>query len=110
MLNKATKILLWAIHLSSLFITAFSAEDTINIGAIFSLDTINGKVAKIAMAAAAADVNSDPTILGASKLLLSVYDSNFSGFLGIIGGTYILYIPTFSEVGQFVQYIEFAFD
>ncbi|XP_047975622.1 glutamate receptor 3.2-like isoform X1 [Salvia hispanica] len=99
MLNKATKILLWAIHLSSLFITAFSAEDTINIGAIFSLDTINGKVAKIAMAAAAADVNSDPTILGASKLLLSVYDSNFSGFLGIIGGLRYLEADTVAIIG-----------
>lgn len=69
----------------------FSAEgsrkDAINIGAIFSLKTINGKVAKIAMAAAAEDVNSDPTILGGSELVLSVHDSNSSGFLGIIGGT-----------------------
>lgn len=84
------KISLWALHLFSLFSMGFSAEaptgDDVNIGAIFSLGTINGKVAKIAMAAAAEDVNSDPTILNGSNLVLSVYDSNSSGFLGIIGG------------------------
>lgn len=90
MLANTIKISLWAVHLFSLFNMGFSAEassrDAVNIGAIFSLGTIHGKVAKIAMAAAAEDVNSDPTILGGSKLVLSVYDSNFSGFLGIIGG------------------------
>ncbi|KAG6406354.1 hypothetical protein SASPL_133954 [Salvia splendens] len=107
MLDKATKILLWAIPLSSLFITAFSAEDAINIVAIFSLGTINGKVAKIAMAAATADVNSDPTILGASKLLLSVYDSNFSGFLGIIGAPNDLFqMAAIADAISFYSYRE----
>lgn len=57
------------------------------VGAIFTLKTINGMVSKIAIKAAEKDVNSDETILGGTKLSISFYDSNYSGFLGIIGGT-----------------------
>ncbi|CAA0824793.1 Glutamate receptor 3.2 [Striga hermonthica] len=63
-----------------------SRPDVIKIGAIFTFGTINGKVAKIAMNAAVNDINSNPDILGGTKLLLSMHDSNYSGFLGIIGG------------------------
>lgn len=77
-----------------LFIGGFSEEDSnpdvVNIGSIFSFSTINGRVAKIAMNAAVEDVNSDPSILGGKKLLLSTQDANYSGFLGIIGGTYMI--------------------
>lgn len=62
-------------------------QDVVNVGAIFTFSTINGKVSKIAMKAAEADVNSNPTVLGGRKLSISMHDSNFSGFLGIIGGT-----------------------
>ncbi|MCL7023811.1 hypothetical protein MKW94_000673, partial [Papaver nudicaule] len=57
----------------------------VNIGAMYTASTINGKVGKIAMDAAVQDVNSDPRILRGSKLVLTSHDSNFSGFLGIIG-------------------------
>lgn len=59
----------------------------VNIGAIFTMSTINGKVSKIAIKAAEEDVNSDESILGGTKLSINFHDSNFSGFLGIIGGT-----------------------
>lgn len=61
----------------------------INIGAIFSLGSINGNVSKIAMEAAVSDVNADPSVLGGSKLAIHIHDSNYSGFLGIIGGTFL---------------------
>lgn len=61
-------------------------QDVVNVGAIFTFGSINGKVSKIAMKAAEADVNSDPTVLGGRKLAISMHDSNFSGFLSIIGG------------------------
>ncbi|XP_057775850.1 glutamate receptor 3.2 isoform X2 [Salvia miltiorrhiza] len=81
---------LWVVLLSLLCIGGLAEEDSntddINIGAIFSFNTINGGVSKIGMEAAVEDVNSDPTILGGRKLVLSTHDSNFSGFLGIIGG------------------------
>lgn len=82
--------------LSLLYIGGFSKEDSrpavVNIGAIFTFGSINGRVAKIAMSAAVEDVNSDPSILGGSKLVLSTHDSNYNGFLGIIGGKYIYFL------------------
>ncbi|XVF44697.1 hypothetical protein PTKIN_Ptkin02bG0144800 [Pterospermum kingtungense] len=72
-----------------LFIGVCSEEavkpDIVNVGAIFSFSSINGKVAKVAMKAAENDINSDPSILGGRKLSIALLDSNFSGFLGIIG-------------------------
>lgn len=61
-------------------------EDVIKIGAIFTLKTINGRVSKIAIQAAEKDVNSDPSILGGRKLSITIHDSNFSSFLGFMGG------------------------
>ncbi|XP_026394731.1 glutamate receptor 3.2-like [Papaver somniferum] len=57
----------------------------VNIGAMYAVGTINGKVAKIAMEAAVQDVNSDPRVLRGSKLVLTLHDSNTSGFLSLIG-------------------------
>ncbi|KAK8636606.1 hypothetical protein V6N13_124348 [Hibiscus sabdariffa] len=76
----------------SLFIGVSSEEvsrlDTVNIGAIFAFNTIDGKVAKVAMKAAEDDINSDPSVLGGRKLSIALHDSSFSSFLGIIGGGY----------------------
>ncbi|KAL2479256.1 Glutamate receptor 3.2 [Forsythia ovata] len=95
--------LLWLVPLFILFIGGFSVEvsrpDVLNIGAIFSFGTINGRVAKIAMNAAVEDVNSDPNILGTSKLVLSMHDSNYSGFLGIIGGLQYMETKTVAIIG-----------
>lgn len=63
-----------------------SRNDVINVGAIFSFNSIDGKVSKIAMKAAEDDVNSDPTLLGGRKLSISMHDSNFNGFQSFIGG------------------------
>ena len=79
--------------LLSIFIFCFWASSEgasrpaeVKVGAIFTLKTINGRVSKIAIDAAEQEVNSDKTILGGTKLSISFHDSNFSGFLGIIGG------------------------
>ncbi|XP_068639738.1 glutamate receptor 3.3-like [Aristolochia californica] len=56
----------------------------VHIGAIFTLNSTIGKVAKVAIDAAIEDINSDPNILGGTKLYLSTQDSNCSAFLGII--------------------------
>ncbi|KAL2461930.1 Glutamate receptor 3.2 [Abeliophyllum distichum] len=76
-----------------------SRPDVLNIGAIFTFGTINGRVAKIAMNAAVEDVNSDPNILGTSKLVLSMHDSNYSGFLDIIGGLQYMETNTVAIIG-----------
>ncbi|KAG8363920.1 hypothetical protein BUALT_Bualt19G0072600 [Buddleja alternifolia] len=93
--------------LSLLFPQGFPGEDSrpnvVNIGSIFSFGTINGKVAKIAMNAAVEDVNSDDSILQGSKLVLSTHDSNYSGFLGIIGGLNYMKTDTVAIIGPQVS-------
>ncbi|XP_073120860.1 glutamate receptor 3.2-like isoform X2 [Henckelia pumila] len=78
------------VPLSLLFVVGFSQQNSrpgnVTIGAILTLGSINGGVAKIAMDAAVKDVNSDPRILGGRQLVLTVSDANFSGFRSIIGG------------------------
>ncbi|KAJ0793605.1 putative periplasmic binding protein-like I [Helianthus annuus] len=64
--------------------------DTVNIGAIMNVNTVNGKVSTIAMKAAVDDVNSDPNVLPGKRLSLSIHDANHSGFLGIAGGNVFL--------------------
>ena len=82
--------LVWLVHVYLLSIGTLCEEvsksDVVNIGAIFTFSTINGNVARIAMNAAVEDVNSDPSFLGGKTLTISMHDSNYSGFLGIIGG------------------------
>ncbi|KAK7406942.1 hypothetical protein VNO78_08578 [Psophocarpus tetragonolobus] len=61
-----------------------SIPDFVNIGALFSLNTSVGRSVVIAIQAAVEDVNSDPTILGQTKLNLSLQeDSKYRGFLSI---------------------------
>lgn len=80
--------ILWLVLLFIPLLRGFSlpVPEVINIGSIFSFDTVSGKVAKIAMNAAVEDINSDSSVLGGRKLVLSAHDSNYSGFLSIIGG------------------------
>ncbi|XVF67128.1 hypothetical protein PTKIN_Ptkin10aG0096100 [Pterospermum kingtungense] len=85
-----------------LFIGVFSEEalrPDVNVGAIFSFNTINGKVAKVAMKAAENDINSDPSVLGGRKLFISLHDSNFSSFLGIIGALQFMEADTVAVIG-----------
>lgn len=67
-----------------------SRPAVVNVGAVFAVSTINGGVSKIAIKAAEKDVNSDPTILSGTKLSVSIHDSNYSGFLSIMGGIILL--------------------
>ncbi|KAM7257037.1 hypothetical protein ACFE04_012778 [Oxalis oulophora] len=76
----------------------FGAE-VVNVGAIFTSSSINGAVSKIAMEAAQDDVNSDPTILGGRKLSITIHDSNFSGFLSIIGALQFMETDTVAIIG-----------
>ncbi|KAK8624710.1 hypothetical protein V6N13_089597 [Hibiscus sabdariffa] len=87
----------------NLFVGVFSKEaltpNVVNVGAIFSLSTFPGKVAKVAMKAAENDINSDPTILGGRKLSISLHDSNFSSFLAIIGALQFMETDTVAIIG-----------
>ncbi|PHT41822.1 Glutamate receptor 3.3 [Capsicum baccatum] len=75
------------------------ADHEVKIGAIFSFGTSNGKVARIAMEAAVRDVNSNPSLLSGRKLALTLHDSNYSGFLGIIGALQFMETDIVAVVG-----------
>lgn len=95
--------LVWHVSIFALCIGAFSdgalRPDVVKVGAIFTFSTINGKVARIAMRAAEDDVNSDPSILGGSKLSILMHDSNFSGFLGIVGALQYMETESIAIIG-----------
>ncbi|CAH9135761.1 unnamed protein product [Cuscuta epithymum] len=57
---------------------------TVNIGALFTMNSVIGRSAKPAIIAAVVDVNSDPNILRDTKLNLILQDTNCSGFIGTI--------------------------
>nr|KJB50476.1 hypothetical protein B456_008G173300 [Gossypium raimondii] len=59
-----------------------SKPKVINIGALFTLNSVLGEAANRAIQAAVDDVNSDPTILNGVQLKLLISDTNCSGFIG----------------------------
>ncbi|PSS12149.1 Glutamate receptor 3.2 like [Actinidia chinensis var. chinensis] len=97
--------LVWLVmHIFLLFTGAFSEEaEFVNVGAIFTFSTINAKVAEIAMNAAMEDVNSDPSVLGGKKLAIRMHDSNYSGFLSIIGALQYMETDTVAIIGPQVS-------
>ncbi|KAK3194989.1 hypothetical protein Dsin_026299 [Dipteronia sinensis] len=76
-----------------------ASRSDVNVGAIFSFSTINGKVSSIAMRAAEHDINSDPRILGGRILNITFHDSNFSGFLGMMGALQFMETDTIAIIG-----------
>lgn len=67
----------------------------VNIGAIFTFNSVIGRVAKTAMEIAVSDVNADSRILVGTKLKLVKEDANCSAFLGSIEGTFVISILVF---------------
>ncbi|XP_062019707.1 glutamate receptor 3.2 isoform X2 [Rosa rugosa] len=76
-----------------------SRPAVVNIGAMFAVSTINGGVSKIAIKAAEEDVNADPSILSGTKFSVSIHDSNYSGFLSIIGALNYMESDTVAIIG-----------
>ncbi|KAI9072997.1 hypothetical protein K1719_045030 [Acacia pycnantha] len=64
--------------------TVSSKTNVVRIGALFTFDSVIGRSAKPAILAAAADVNSDASILSGIKLEIILHDTNCSGFLGMV--------------------------
>lgn len=60
----------------------------VNVGALFTFDSVIGRAAKVAIEAAAADVNADPNILKGIKLKFIMQDTNCSVFMGSLSGIY----------------------
>lgn len=71
----------------------------VNIGALLSYNSTIGKVAKVAIQAAVDDVNSDPSVLGGTKLRLQMQNTNNSGFLGIVESLKFMETDTVAIIG-----------
>ncbi|KAL6956390.1 hypothetical protein U1Q18_047604 [Sarracenia purpurea var. burkii] len=56
----------------------------VNVGVLFTFDSVIGRAANPALAAARDDVNNDSTVLPGTKLNLIFHDTNCSGFLGTV--------------------------
>lgn len=67
----------------------------VNIGAVFTFNSVIGRAAKPAMEAAISDINADPNILNGIKLNFLMEDSNCSGFLGSVEGISLFFLVLF---------------
>jgi glutamate receptor, ionotropic, plant len=67
----------------------------VRIGALFTFDSVIGRAVKPAIELAVADVNADPTVLPGTKLSLLMQDTNCSGFVGTIEGSYFFLFHQF---------------
>lgn len=63
-----------------------SSANIVNIGALFTWNSVIGKAVKPAILAAVDDVNADSSILQGRKLNVVFQDSNCSGFVGTVEG------------------------
>ncbi|OAY62998.1 Glutamate receptor 3.1 [Ananas comosus] len=61
-----------------------SRPSIVNFGAVFAFNSTIGRVMNVAVDAAVDDVNSDPSVLKGSKLVVTKSDTNCDGFLGTI--------------------------
>ncbi|CAK7355574.1 unnamed protein product [Dovyalis caffra] len=71
----------------------------VNIGALLNFNTTVGKVAKVAIEAAVEDVNTNKTILGETKLNLTMQDTKNSGFLGMLEALSLMDGETVAIIG-----------
>lgn len=80
-------------------------KPAVNIGAVFTFNSVIGRAAKPAMEAAISHINADPKILDGTQLKLLMEDANCSGFLGTVGGIYPLSLPSLSIYCSFASFL-----
>ncbi|XP_047318110.1 glutamate receptor 3.6-like [Impatiens glandulifera] len=71
----------------------------VNIGSVFSFSSSIGRASKIAIEAAVEDINSNPSLLGGTKLNLTMLDSNSNGFLTILDALRFMETNTIAIIG-----------
>ncbi|KAM7261008.1 hypothetical protein ACFE04_026483 [Oxalis oulophora] len=71
----------------------------VNIGALLSVSSDIGKVAKVAIEAAIRDINADQNVLVGTKLQLAMHDVNYSGFLAITEALRFMQTDTVAIIG-----------
>lgn len=64
--------------------------DAVNIGAVFTFDSVIGRVAKSAIEIAVSDINANPRILNGTHLKLIMEDASCDAFLGSIKAFQVL--------------------
>ncbi|CAL5394244.1 unnamed protein product [Camellia sinensis] len=74
-----------------------SKPNVVNIGALYTFNSVIGRSAKPGIEAAVDDVNSNSTVLAGMKLNLILHDTNCSGFLGTVEETYHPWILAHTE-------------
>ncbi|XP_048491891.1 glutamate receptor 3.4 isoform X2 [Beta vulgaris subsp. vulgaris] len=62
--------------------SSFSRPKSVNIGALFTFNSVIGRAVKPAIAAAVDDINSNSSLLEGTTINLIFHDTNCSGFLG----------------------------
>ncbi|XP_074585596.1 glutamate receptor 3.4-like isoform X2 [Curcuma longa] len=88
---------LWVLWFLTALVTTGAAEEAangssvsttrpsvVNVGALFTYNSIIGRAAMLGIQQAVKDVNANPTILSGTKLNVITQDTNCSGFLGTI--------------------------
>ncbi|KAA8524663.1 hypothetical protein F0562_011086 [Nyssa sinensis] len=76
-----------------------SRPSVVNIGSLFTLNSVIGRSAKPAILAAVDDVNSDSSVLAGTKLNLIMHDTNCSGFLGTIEALQLMESDVVAVIG-----------
>nr|GMD30088.1 glutamate receptor 3.4-like isoform X1 [Ipomoea batatas] len=79
--------------------TAPSRPRVVNIGALFTINSVIGRSARPAIKAAVDDVNSDSSILSGTKLNLIVQDTNCSGFIGTVDALQLMERDVVAAIG-----------
>ncbi|KAL8514506.1 hypothetical protein ACS0TY_013569 [Phlomoides rotata] len=95
--------LLWALSLgvlsNGLTVNASSRPKAVKVGAIFTLDSTIGRVAKVAIEEAVKDVNSNSSVLRGTELIVDIRNSNCSGFLGLVEALRFMETDVFAVIG-----------
>ncbi|EEF38195.1 glutamate receptor 3.7 [Ricinus communis] len=90
LMGKLTKLfsIIWVLLLND-FVSC-QRPKFVNIGAVFTFDSVIGRVAKPAMEAAVSDINKDTRILNGTELKLFMVDAQCDVFLGSVGALRVL--------------------
>lgn len=76
-----------------------SRPSSVRIGALFTYDSVIGRAAGPAIAAAVDDVNSDPSILPGTTLNFVIRDTNCSGFVGTMEALQLMENEVVAAIG-----------
>ena len=82
----------WLVFAVGVGTNSLTRPRVVNIGALFSLNSTIGKVAKVAIQAAIDDVNSSSNVLHGTQLNISMLDNCQNGFLGVAQSKTLIFV------------------